>query len=105
MAAAEQEAPITSAGTTTTTKESRKTLYVILASVDGGTTWVRQGEQEATTKATALSHFYEARDLPEAEDTIVHPSEYVLFQAVPKSSWKALKPAPPRPRVPFSEVD
>ncbi|MFL5313067.1 MAG: hypothetical protein ACJ79H_21755 [Myxococcales bacterium] len=90
-------------------KVKGKTEYVILASVDLGKTWTVEGEATATSKANALSHFYEERDLPEnttpLKDTEVRkaPHEYVKFQAIPKSSWKALKPAPPRPRVPFAE--
>lgn len=98
---------------TTGTKKGNaaKTNYVVLATRDSGATWTVEGRQVATSKASALSHFYESRPLPEGAEIPpvtegaapeVHD---VLFQAVPASSWKALRPATPRPRLPFSEAD
>lgn len=73
--------------------------YVLLVSTDDGETWTKAGEYEASGKASALSHFYENRPIPEPEEGLE-----TLFQAIPAKSWKPLKPAAPRPRVPFSEV-
>lgn len=85
-----------------------KTVYVILASIDGGKTWTMEGTQEATSKASALSHFYENRAIPVdvVDENAVEPvpRHESLFQAIPPSSWKPLKPSDPRPRIPFSEV-
>lgn len=77
-----------------------QTIYVILASADGGSTWTVQGRQPASGKHSALSHFYETHDLPGAEP----PQGEVLFQAIPSSTWKLLRPAPPRLRTMFAEV-
>lgn len=84
--------------------EGKKTAYVILASVDEGMTWKVEGLQEATSKANALSHFYEMTEIPGGASSNGADPPEPLFQAVPQSSWKALKPATPRPRIPFSEV-
>lgn len=80
--------------------KSSKTEYVILSSLDGGETWVVEGRQAASGKSSALSHFYDANDLPEDTD-----QQTPLFQAIPSSSWKPFRPAAPRPSIPFSEVE
>lgn len=85
-------------------ESKRKTTYVILSSLDGGKTWSLEGEQAATRKDSALSHYFEKRDLPEREVDVHGPGD-VLFQAIPKSSWKALRPSERPPRIPFSEVE
>lgn len=87
-----------------------QTIYVILASVDGGSVWTVEGRQPATGKASALSHFYEERPLPTGnwgeakEGSVGAVRQEPMFQAIPSSSWKLLRPTPTRLRTPFAEV-
>ena len=98
--------------TQTPDKQARKTEYVILCTTDSGGSWKVLGRQAATAKASALSHYFEDREIP-VGDQIANPLgpddpsdvHDVLFQAVPASQWKALRAATPRPRVPFTEAE
>lgn len=84
--------------------KANTSVYVLLASVDGGTTFEVVGKQRASSKASALSHFYETHTLPEIPEEHVGAGGELVFQAIPESSWKPLKPGSHRPRVPFAEA-
>ncbi len=75
------------------------TVYVVLVSTDGRSTWREVGTQEASSRAQAVSKQFTGgpEDLPTPEPGV----KQTLFQAVPERSWRALQAAPPEPRPPL----